>query len=575
MSRMKSGPLQPVPKPSGTSPGRGFETVFLRLVKGGPERQAIEAGQIDAIVDAETGNAILLPEAQRSLIERKAHFRDLVALCADWHWQQDEHCRFVAGESAGGERPRFDLAQVIGKALWELPFDNMSEDDWRTHRTQLQWRAAFHDLELRDRDHAGAERWISVDGEPVFDAAEQFKGYRGTARDITGRKQAQALLQGSNRHARSALDALAAQVCVLDPEGTVIMANKAWRASAAAGEGISAGVPERANYLAVCDNAAGNERADGMAIAAGIRQVIGEQGSLFRHQAACDSPAGRRRLVLTIAGYREDGEARALVSRESMPEHEAEKQPLQPEDYAAADPVRAARAKPAAKAPNSLLASLPAGEYQRLLAGLEPVTLTYGEVLYEPGTPIRHVYFPTGCLVSLLTTVTGRHALEVGLVGREGMVGIALALGIDVSPARALVQASGSALRMEAARFRDDFLQSMPLQQALYRYTHALMVQIAQTAACNQFHVIEERLARWLTMTRDRVRSNEFRLTHGFLADMLGVRRSGVTEAAGRLQAEGLIEYQHGRITVLDRKRLAAACCECYRIVKRVYDSAA
>jgi hypothetical protein len=214
---------------------------------------------------------------------------------------------------------------------------------------------------------------------------------------------------------------------------------------------------------------------------------------------------------------------------------------------------------------NSLLAALPQAEYQRLLAGLQPVTLTFGEVLYEPGAPIRHAYFPINCLVSLLTAVKGHRALEVG---------IALALGIDVSPARALVQASGTAMRMEAARFRDEFLQSIPLQQAVYRYTHALMAQISQIAACNQFHSLEERLARWLLMTRDRVGSNEFRLTHELLAGLLGGRRVGVTMAAGVLQKRKLIKCGRGEITILDRKRLSAAACECYQIIKRIYDGA-
>ena len=343
--------------------------------------------------------------------------------------------------------------------------------------------------------------------------------------------------------------------------------------SPTAPEGIAAGVTVGDNYLAVCENAAGNERADGKAIAAGIRQVNAGASSLFRHEVAGDSPAGRSRFVVTVTGYREDDAARAIVSREKAVERGAAEQPLKA-DYPVAKPARAARGKPAARVLNSLLASLPAGEYQRLLAGLEPVTLTYGEVLYEPGAPIRHAYFPINCLVSLLTTVENHQALEVGLVGHEGMVSIALALGIDVSPTRALVQATGTAMRMEAARFREEFRQSMPLQQALNRYTHALMAQIAQSAACNQFHSVEERLARWLLMTRDRVRSNEFRLTHKLLADMLGVRRVGVTEAAGKLQAERLIKYSRGKITILDGKRLAAATCECYRVIKRIYDSA-
>jgi CRP-like cAMP-binding protein len=217
---------------------------------------------------------------------------------------------------------------------------------------------------------------------------------------------------------------------------------------------------------------------------------------------------------------------------------------------------------------NSLLAALPRKDYQRLLAGLELVTLTFGKVLYEPGDSIRHVYFPNNSLVSLLTLADGHLALEVGMVGPEGMVGTPMSLGINVSPVRALVQGSGTAMRMTAVRFRKALRQSPPLQQALYRYIHALMVQVTQTAACNRFHVVEARLARWLLMTRDRVRANRFRLTQEFLAHMLGVRRVGVTKAAGALQRRKLIRYSRGNITILDEKGLEAASCRCYETVK-------
>lgn len=223
---------------------------------------------------------------------------------------------------------------------------------------------------------------------------------------------------------------------------------------------------------------------------------------------------------------------------------------------------------------NSLLAALPHAEYQRLLAGLEPVTLKFGEVLKEPGVPIRYVYFPIDCVISLLTKVEDDQALEVGLVGHEGMVGIPLALGIHVSSRRALVQGTGTAMRMKSALFRKEFLQSKPLQQALYRYNHALTGQIAQSAACIQFHPVQARLARYLLMTADRARSREIRLTHEFLADMLGVWRVGVTNAAGDLQKRKLIKYGWGKITILDRKRLSAASCKCYRIIKRIYTTA-
>jgi CRP-like cAMP-binding protein len=221
---------------------------------------------------------------------------------------------------------------------------------------------------------------------------------------------------------------------------------------------------------------------------------------------------------------------------------------------------------------NSLLAAVPRKAYQRLLPGLEPVTLTFGEVLYEPRETISHVYFPGASLVSLLTLADGHLALEVGLIGREGMVGIPLVLGHKLSSVRALVQGSGPALRMAAAQFLKEFRISSPLQRELYRYTHTLMAQISQTAACNRFHVVEQRLARWLLMTHDRVKSDRFQLTHEFLGHMLGVRRVGVTKAAQTLQRRNLIRYSRGNITVLDRKGLEAAACECYEVVKDMHD---
>jgi CRP-like cAMP-binding protein len=223
---------------------------------------------------------------------------------------------------------------------------------------------------------------------------------------------------------------------------------------------------------------------------------------------------------------------------------------------------------------NNLLAALPRKDRQRLLASLVPVALTFGEILYEPGKAIRYVYFPNDSVVSLLTLVEGHRALEVGLVGCEGMVGIPLALGINVSPVRALVQGTGTAMRMSATRFRKEFHNSVPLQRALYRFTHVLMAQVTQTAACNRFHFIEARLARWLLMTRDRVLSNQFRLTQEFLSHMLGVRRVGVTKAAGALQQRKLINYSRGNISILDRKGLEAAACRCYQIVKSIPGSA-
>lgn len=221
-------------------------------------------------------------------------------------------------------------------------------------------------------------------------------------------------------------------------------------------------------------------------------------------------------------------------------------------------------------AANTLLAALPDRDFKRLRAAMGSVTMTFGEVLCEAGQRIRHVYFPTDSLVSLLTLVDAHLPLEVGLIGREGMVGVALALGATTSPVRALVQGSGSALRMEASRFRREFENCKPLQVILLRYAHVLMVQVSQTAACNRFHVIEARLARWLLMTRDRMRSRQFRLTQEFLAHMLGVRRVGVTNAAQTLKRRKLIDYNRGNIFIINETGLESACCSCYESIKGV-----
>src|ERR1700693_1947669 len=228
-------------------------------------------------------------------------------------------------------------------------------------------------------------------------------------------------------------------------------------------------------------------------------------------------------------------------------------------------PMRVASAVPVA---NYMLAALPRKQYQRLLAGLESVALAFGEVLYESGERIRHVYFPNDSLVSLLTLVDSHLALEVGMVGCEGMLGIPLALGKNVSAVRALVQGAGTAMRMKSARFSEEIRKIPQLQREVNRYTGALMAQVSQTAACNRFHVVEARLARWLLMTRDRVHSDEFRLTHEFLGHMLGVRRVGVTVAARDLQKRKLIAYSRGKIRILDRRGLEGAACSCYEVVK-------
>lgn len=213
---------------------------------------------------------------------------------------------------------------------------------------------------------------------------------------------------------------------------------------------------------------------------------------------------------------------------------------------------------------NAILAALPRTECRRMLGLLERVTLTFGDVLYEQGEPITHVYFPNDSLVSLLTLVDRHLALEVGLVGREGMVGVSYAMGIGATPLRALVQGTGTAMRMKAPAFRKELHASASLQRGVHLYAHALMSQVARTAACNRFHVVQERLARWLLMTRDRMRSDHFRLTHEFLANMLGVRRVGVTKAADALRKRKLIAYSRGNIEIVDGAGLEAAACSCY-----------
>ena len=225
--------------------------------------------------------------------------------------------------------------------------------------------------------------------------------------------------------------------------------------------------------------------------------------------------------------------------------------------------------KPAAG--NRLIAALPRKDLQRFVAGCEPVELGFAEVLAEPGERIRHVHFPTESFVSLTTRTDACASLEVGLIGREGMLGISLILGVDVSPWHALVQGPCPALRMEAAPFRRQIEQSLALERCMKHYLYVVMGQLAQTAACTRFHVVEARLARWLLMTRDRAHSDEFHVTHELLAFILGVRRVGVTKAATALQDRGLIRYRRGDIEILDRTGMEAAACGCYAADKATY----
>jgi CRP-like cAMP-binding protein len=220
---------------------------------------------------------------------------------------------------------------------------------------------------------------------------------------------------------------------------------------------------------------------------------------------------------------------------------------------------------------NRLLQALPAGELRRMLAGCESVELSFADVLCAPGERLRHVYFPTRSFISLVMPVGTCASLEVGLIGSEGMLGIPLALGVDVSPVRAIVQEPGSALRMEAAYFCRELGRSQALQGGINRYVFVCLNQLAQTAACTRFHVVEARLARRLLMTQDRAHANTFRITHEFLALMLGVRRVGITKAATALQKRKLIHYSRGKITVVDRRGLKAASCACYQADRDSY----
>ena len=221
---------------------------------------------------------------------------------------------------------------------------------------------------------------------------------------------------------------------------------------------------------------------------------------------------------------------------------------------------------------NHLLDALPQSDYERIVAHLELVPMELGAVLYEPGVRMRYVYFPTTSIVSLLYVMEDGASAEIAIVGNEGMLGIALFMGGETTPSRAVVQSAGAGFRLRAQLLKEEFSRFGPMLRLLLRYTQALITQMAQTAVCNRHHSVDQQLCRWLLLSLDRLSSNELAMTQELIANMLGVRREGVTEAAGKLQDARLIRYQRGKITVIDRRGLEQRSCECYQVVKREFD---
>ena len=221
---------------------------------------------------------------------------------------------------------------------------------------------------------------------------------------------------------------------------------------------------------------------------------------------------------------------------------------------------------------NHLLDALPEPEWQRLLPHLETVDMPLGLVLYEPGSTLSHVYFPTSAIVSLLYVMQNGASAEIAVVGIEGLLGISLFMGGDSTPSRAVVQSAGQGVRLKAQTIKDEFKRSGPVMHLLLRYTQALITQMSQTAVCNRHHSLDQQLCRWLLLSLDRLRSHELVMTQELIANMLGVRREGVTESALKLQQAGLIRYARGHISVLDRPGLERRSCECYAVVKKEYE---
>ena len=283
-------------------------------------------------------------------------------------------------------------------------------------------------------------------------------------------------------------------------------------------------------------------------MATGRRSTAKAKAAEVANKAAADNRAS--------TPTRASAAARAVTSADALtPAHPA----------AAASPRHTPRE-------NHLLGALPAYAYDRLSAHLEPVQLNLGDVLYEPGIQLRYVYFPTTAIVSLLYVMENGASAEIAIVGNEGILGISLFMGGETTPSRAVVQSAGHGYRLRAQYLKDEFGRFGPFLHLLLRYTQALITQMAQTAVCNRHHSVDQQLCRWLLLSLDRLSSTELSMTQELIANMLGVRREGVTEAAGKLQQAGLIQYRRGKITVIDRSRLQERCCECYQVVKNEFD---
>jgi PAS domain-containing protein len=306
------------PNATGTHTSPEFEAKILRLVKGKHEIRAVKLGQVDAILDPDSGQAILLPKAHTALLEHKSQFRSLVDLASDGYWEQDEHYYFVAYHSIPIGNGCEVAQSILGKTLWELSFNNDGEVDWQTFRTQLEWRAVFRDLELSYVDGTGRLRIIGLSGEPRYDSHGQFTGYCGIVRDITVSKLSEKVTARADHLADAALDALTAQVCVLDGKGTIIATNRAWRVFATCHAADDTVVAEGSHYRDASRLICGNVDVDATALAAGIHQVIAGERGIFRCICACLLSAGQGWFMVTVTQVKAARAARAIISCEDI-----------------------------------------------------------------------------------------------------------------------------------------------------------------------------------------------------------------------------------------------------------------